>query len=88
MISESLNVQRVTMPDWIVRLSTPVLVGVPVDVGVASSSAQDAESSLQPLGTTSFRSRVVVGAKEINCCSPLPLIVQLRRHRSSQPRTS
>ena len=31
----SVNVQIVSTPDWIVRLSTPVAVGVPVDVGVA-----------------------------------------------------
>src|SRR3954465_7503849 len=73
----SLNVQRVTTPDWISRLSTPVLVAVPVAVGDATSSVQEAESSCQPLGTASLRSSVVVGSKEISCCWPLPLIVQL-----------
>src|SRR4051794_563715 len=76
MICVSLNVQRVTTPGWIWRLFTPVLVGVPVGVAVASTCTQEAESSFHPLGTASFRLSVV-GAKEINCCSPLPLIVQL-----------
>ena len=59
--SESLKVQMVSSPERISRLSMPVPVDVPVAVGVAVWIAQEAESRLQPAGTASFRSRVVVG---------------------------
>jgi hypothetical protein len=61
----SLNVQIVSSPDRISRLSTPVDVDVPVDVAAAAWIAHEAESRAQPEGTASFRSRVLVGAKEI-----------------------
>ena len=51
----------VSSPERISRLSMPVAVDVPVAVGVAVWIAQEAESSFQPAGTASFRSRVVVG---------------------------
>jgi hypothetical protein len=69
------NVQTVSRPDWIVRLSTPVGVGVPL--AVEGWITQEAESSLNPPGTASFRSRVVVGAYGISDTDPLPLIVQV-----------
>ena len=59
--SESLKVQMVSSPERISRLSIPVAVDVPVAVGVAVWITQAAESSTQPAGTASFRSRVVVG---------------------------
>jgi hypothetical protein len=82
----SVKVQIVSTPDRMVRFCTPLLMG-PVCAGGASGVpvpavgldwiTHEAESSFHPLGTASFRSRVVVGAYGISVTEPLPLIVQL-----------
>src|SRR5262249_31482837 len=73
----SVNVQTVSSPGRMLRLSTPVDVGVPVAVPAAFLTTHECAPSSQADGTASFRSSVVVGRDGISIWDPLPLIVQL-----------